>query len=195
MQQGSRDALLAAPTQLMWVNADRLRLDESGSSHTSAGFVLYDLRKERSMKHILVAVDGSEHSTKAVDAAAIIASAVGAKLSLVAVLPSLAEMADELEPYARAENLLNELPRLLGSMQPAFLEPAAARARAKRVSEVALETTTGNPATEILAMARDKSVDLIVVGSRGRGRLSGLLLGSVSQKVAAHAPCSVMIVR
>lgn len=147
------------------------------------------------MERILVAVDGSEHSMKAVDTASGIAAAVGAKLSLLAVVPSVTAVAEELEAYARTENLLHELPRLLASVQPAFLEPAAVRARAKRATEVALETATGDPATEILATAREKGVDLIVMGSRGRGRLSGLLLGSVSQKVATHAPCSVLIVR
>jgi nucleotide-binding universal stress UspA family protein len=147
------------------------------------------------MERILVAVDGSEHSARAVDAAASIASAVGARLSLLAVVPSMAAVAGELESYARAENLLNELPRLLASVQPAFLEPAAARARAQHVSDVSLETVTGDPATEILATAHEKGIDLIVMGSRGRGRLSGLLLGSVSQQVSTHAPCSVLIVR
>jgi nucleotide-binding universal stress UspA family protein len=147
------------------------------------------------MERILVAVDGSEHSTRAVDAAASMAIAVGAKLSLLAVVPSMAAVAGELESYARTENLLNELPRLLDSVQPAFLEPAAARARAKRVTEVSLETVTGDPATEILATAHEQGVDLIVMGSRGRGRITGLLLGSVSQQVSTHAPCSVLIVR
>ena len=147
------------------------------------------------MERILVAIDGSEHSMKAVDAAADIATAVGAKLLLLAVVPSIATVAAELEPYARTEHLLNELPRLLAAVQPPFLEPAAARARAKQVPEISLETAAGDPATEILAAARDKGIDLIVVGSRGRGRLGGILLGSVSQKIVTHAPCSVLIVR
>jgi nucleotide-binding universal stress UspA family protein len=147
------------------------------------------------MERILVAVDGSESSMKAVDTAAGMAAALGAKLSVLAVAPSLTTVVEELESYARAENLLKELPALLASVQPAFLEPAGARARAKGASDVSLETATGDPAAEIIATARANRVDLIVMGSRGRGRLSGLLLGSVSQKVAIHAPCSVMIVR
>jgi nucleotide-binding universal stress UspA family protein len=50
-------------------------------------------------------------------------------------------------------------------------------------------------ALEITDFALANDVDLIVVGSRGRGRLPGLLLGSVSQKLATHASCSVLIAR
>jgi nucleotide-binding universal stress UspA family protein len=52
------------------------------------------------MKRILVAVDGSEHSMKAVDTAAEMAAGAGVKLSLLAVVPSAAAMADELEVNA-----------------------------------------------------------------------------------------------
>ena len=51
----------------------------------------------------------------------------------------------------------------------------------------------GSAAAEILNAARDAT--LVVVGSRGRGGFAGLLLGSVSQQVAQHAACPVVIVR
>jgi nucleotide-binding universal stress UspA family protein len=50
-------------------------------------------------------------------------------------------------------------------------------------------------ALEIIDCARAYDVDLIVVGTRGRSRLPGLLLGSVSQKLASHAPCPLLIAR
>jgi nucleotide-binding universal stress UspA family protein len=63
-----------------------------------------------------------------------------------------------------------------------------------RPDEVAVEQVVAHedpPA--LLTAARD--ADLLVVGSRGRGGFSGLLLGSVGNQVAAHAQCTVMIVR
>jgi nucleotide-binding universal stress UspA family protein len=64
-----------------------------------------------------------------------------------------------------------------------------------RVSEVEIEqrVVLGPPASALLAAARD--AELLVVGSRGHGGFTGLLLGSVSQQCAQHAPCPVVIVR
>jgi nucleotide-binding universal stress UspA family protein len=53
----------------------------------------------------------------------------------------------------------------------------------------------GRPATVIVDQARDLRADLVVVGSRGRGPFTSLLLGSVSAEVVDHAPCPVLIVR
>jgi nucleotide-binding universal stress UspA family protein len=53
----------------------------------------------------------------------------------------------------------------------------------------------GSPAEAIIEVAKTSKSDLIVMGSRGLGQLAGLLLGSTSQKVVAHAPCPVLIVR
>jgi len=53
----------------------------------------------------------------------------------------------------------------------------------------------GDPAGRIVEAARKRGADLIVIGSRGLGDLQGMLLGSVSHKVAQLAPCTCIIVR
>ena len=69
----------------------------------------------------------------------------------------------------------------------------------KRVEDipkgVKTEVLEGPPAEAILEISKTRNNDLIVMGTRGLGRLSGLLLGSQSQKVIAHAQCPVLLVR
>ena len=61
--------------------------------------------------------------------------------------------------------------------------------------EVHTEILEGSAAEVVLNVADVRDIDLIVMGSRGLGKLSELLLGSQSQKVLQHAPCPVLIVR
>jgi nucleotide-binding universal stress UspA family protein len=61
-------------------------------------------------------------------------------------------------------------------------------------TKIRLLEAAGDPAEKLIDVARREAVDLIVVGRRGRGRLAGLLLGSVSQKLASLAPCGVLVV-
>jgi nucleotide-binding universal stress UspA family protein len=53
----------------------------------------------------------------------------------------------------------------------------------------------GRPAEQIVNLLRSKSIDLVVMGSRGRGRVQQLLVGSTTEQVLASAPCSVLVVR
>jgi nucleotide-binding universal stress UspA family protein len=61
--------------------------------------------------------------------------------------------------------------------------------------EIHTELLEASPAEAIINVATTRKSDVIVMGSRGHGTLAGLLLGSTSQKVVAHAPCPVLIVR
>jgi nucleotide-binding universal stress UspA family protein len=71
----------------------------------------------------------------------------------------------------------------------------AIEAVGKIPGEVHTEILEGSPAEAILDVANTRKSDLIVMGSRGLGRLAGALLGSQSQKVVQHAPCPVLIIR
>ncbi len=58
-----------------------------------------------------------------------------------------------------------------------------------------LKVAIGDPSVEIVGIVTKEMADLVIIGSRGLGALKGVLLGSVSQKIAMAAPCPVMIVK
>jgi nucleotide-binding universal stress UspA family protein len=134
---------------------------------------------------IVVGVDGSPTSREALRTAARIAVLTGGTLDVVAIweLPvsfgytygaeTLGRSAEE-DTRAMLQEVLTEV---FGEKPPAGM-----RARA----------CFGTPARQILEEARGAA--LIVVGSRGHGSLAGMLLGSVSHRLAAAAPCPVLIV-
>lgn len=76
---------------------------------------------------------------------------------------------------------------------------AIAEACVARLSEAGLQATpvvrAGTPAEEIVAVAREREADLVVIGTRGHTGLARLILGSVARNVLHHAPCSVLVVR
>jgi nucleotide-binding universal stress UspA family protein len=125
-------------------------------------------------KNILMPVDGSDHALRALDVACDLAQKYGATLRLVHTYPPI--FADS-------------------TMGGADIEPLIAR----RTEAYALDSTSelreAPDAEAILEEADAHHCDLIVMGTRGLGRLTGLLLGSVSQKVVQHAKCPVLLVR
>jgi len=58
-----------------------------------------------------------------------------------------------------------------------------------------LRADIGDPAEQMLKLARDRQVDLIVTATHGRSGLAHLVMGSVAEKVIRHAPCPVFVVR
>jgi nucleotide-binding universal stress UspA family protein len=79
---------------------------------------------------------------------------------------------------------------------PRDYETAALRQMQDRVSDAILAVERSDePADEITSYARTHDIDLIVMGTHGRGRMAHLLLGSVAEKVARRAPCPVLTMR
>ena len=68
------------------------------------------------------------------------------------------------------------------------------RARKAGVGTILLESRTGEAAQTIIEIAQEKKVDAIVVGKRGAGRVAGVLLGSVSQKLVILSPVPLTVV-
>jgi nucleotide-binding universal stress UspA family protein len=141
------------------------------------------------MRHIMVATDGSSGANRAVDVAAELTKAVAGSLLIVTIGGALLE--EEAQQFARAEGGMGDL---LEAVTAQILHAAEARARRIGVSNIEVQAGWGDVAQSLIEMATQNSIDMIVLGRRGRGQLAGLLLGSVSQKVVSLAPCAVVIV-
>ncbi len=136
---------------------------------------------------ILLAVDGSEHGLHAARVAAELARALKAESLRIVVAY------DPIPPYLGEPNLQQAIEARLVNAN-AILE-AAVDAVGKVPAKINTELIEGSPAEAIIEVAATRSSDVIVMGSRGRGRIAGALLGSNSQKVVSYAPCPVLIVR
>lgn len=142
------------------------------------------------MNLIIAATDGSEAAGRAVAAAADLAKAANAKLLLINV--SERELSDaELHLIDRLRvtegDALEEISRRI-------LSTAKAIAQQHCAGNVETMMGAGDPAKVLIDIINCQRADAIVIGRRGRGQLEGLLLGSVSQKLATHAQCIVIIV-
>jgi nucleotide-binding universal stress UspA family protein len=141
------------------------------------------------MQHLLLATDGSSGADRATDVALELAKAMGGRLSILTVGGNLTK--DEMEQLARGEGDIGDA---LQALSDQVLARAKQRAQRAGISDIRVHAGWGDPAEVIIEAARGLRVDAIVMGRRGRGRLAGLLLGSVSQKVASLAPCVVILV-
>ncbi len=143
---------------------------------------------------ILVAVDGSDNALRAAEAASAIAEKFGGELVVVTVLESL-KLTPELRKFADSESI-NEPPAALANRlvgEP--LTSQAAKRASKDVRKITQLVEDGDPAKEILRIAKDMNVSLIVLGRRGLGTIRELLMGSVSHKVTTLSECPCMTVR
>jgi nucleotide-binding universal stress UspA family protein len=140
------------------------------------------------LTHILCPTDFSDVSTAAEAYATALAARYEAQLSLLHVDPPMPIAA----PYG-------EIPVDIGLFEEQRVQAeqnlATARQRARTAGvPVQAAIVGGYPSREILATANEQDVDLIVLGSHGRGGVEHLLLGSVAEKVLRKAPCPVMVV-
>ncbi len=141
---------------------------------------------------IMVATDGSDTATRAVEFAARMASGLDSGLKIVTVVGIYDRPPDQLLAYARCEHVTPEI--FLSDLSDQTLRLAKQRATQLGVRDVQVEAQRGDAAASIVEIARRDGADTIVLGKRGLGRVAGLLLGSVSQKVVTSAPCAVIVV-
>jgi len=149
------------------------------------------------MRKILVPVDGSERSINAVEFAVDLATKYDSEIRLVHVIPNsiwrycmATDEEEDLIPPHIIKNTIKEMEeegeRLLSSVLTS-VKGAGIEAHA--------QLDHGYPAKKILQIAKEENFDLIVMGSRGRGTITRLFFGSISDEVIRKAPCPILLVK
>jgi nucleotide-binding universal stress UspA family protein len=137
-------------------------------------------------RRLLLATDLGEASAAATDQAFSLAGSLGASLLVVSVI----DPGSLLLPGGRFRTRVDQERARLEADAQALV----ARGRRERI-DVSFLVWTGDPGDQIVAAAEAEGVDMIVVGSHGRGTVGRLLLGSVSEHVVRNASCPVLVVR
>lgn len=142
-------------------------------------------------RKILVATDGSKYSNAAASEAVAIAKRCGASLIAASVVPY-----ESISPLGIVHSemqweLVTEESRKAAENNIKNVKEIAEKEDVK-IEELILE---GRPYEAIINAAKEKRVDLIVVGSHGRTGLDRLLMGSVTERIIGHADCAVLVVK
>ena len=141
---------------------------------------------------ILLATDGSDESALATQAATELSRETGSEVHLVYVLPTPAQLiGHHTYPDEMRESLIAGAERDAET----FLKEQAEKIRSDGGKVADTHFRSGEPDKEILRAAESLGVGLIVMGSRGLGALSRMLMGSISDSVVRHAHCPVLVMR
>ena len=153
-------------------------------------------------RKILVPLDGSEHSERALEIAIQIAKHFSGELTLlhvysITVTPVIIPEPTTLNPTGVPIATSAEVSKMVDAARDAgkkILSDAEERVM-KNNLQVETALREGNSAQEIVKTAKDGQFNLIVIGARGTHRIRDLLMGSVTEGVVKNAPCPVMIVK
>ncbi len=149
------------------------------------------------IKNMLVAIDGSNHSLKAVDFASAIAACCKARVIILTIVKvhKVQELPADLRKYAELEHIpgvdLDILKKIAGDL----VADAEERSREKGADDIVTMVREGPVARTIIACAEQNDVDMIVMGSRGLGSIEATLRGGVSHRVELLAKCPVLTVK
>lgn len=142
------------------------------------------------MLKILIAVDGSEHANRAIEAVGKMARSA---LDLEAILLSVSP-----EPIFYGDYTLATIQKIeedQKKQQTTLLAKAMELARAQGLKLGEPARAYGVIANEIVRIANDRQVDQIAMGTRGMGAIGNMLLGSVAQRVIHQSPVPVLLVK
>ena len=146
------------------------------------------------IKSILVATDASPAANRALALAIEMAVKHEAELEIVHVIRDL-QIPANLRGMAQVMNMAGARGDVMMFVAEQVLSDARERARAGGVGEVGTFVGKGDPAGAIIARAKQRKSDLIVLGTRGLSKTKGALLGSVSRKVTNICKMNCLVVR
>jgi nucleotide-binding universal stress UspA family protein len=166
-----------------------------GVAHHAPCPVLICKGTPRPVRLVTVALDGSDHARRALDWLAALPLDPATRVRLIGVVEP--ERYPSTAPGLVAASLRAALASVEAERHAALKAALAAAVPAlrQRVANADVLVVTGKPADFIVHDARRTGSDLIVLGARGLGMVKRLVLGSVSEAVARHAGCPVLIVR
>ena len=139
---------------------------------------------------ILFPTDFSENSNYAFDYALTLAKKFGARLYLLHVIHELIDTTGYYIPNISLDQLQSDLVKGAEEMTGKFI-----REKMGDFKDYETINTTGLPHIEILNMAKEKEMDMIVMGTHGRTGIDRVLFGSTAEKVVKKASCPVLTVR
>ena len=146
------------------------------------------------IKKILVATDASSASNRAVSMAAYLASSHDADLLILHVIRDM-QLPAQMKKSPEIEEFTNTREDILRQVADTILQEASERAKNAGAKKVQTVIGSGDPASSVISFGKCRKIDTIVVGTRGLGKVKGLLMGSVSRKVANNTEANCMIVR
>jgi nucleotide-binding universal stress UspA family protein len=146
-------------------------------------------------KHILIATDGSELATKALEHGLALAKRDNARVTVVTVTEPWSALDIAHDARLHRPDPIGHFEELATAAANRILDDAAQRGNAHGVACERVHVKDQHPAEGIVATAKDTGCDLIVMASHGRRGVSRLLLGSQAYEVLTHCTVPALIVR
>jgi nucleotide-binding universal stress UspA family protein len=146
-------------------------------------------------KHILLPTDGSKLADRAVIHCINLAKALGAKVTLLSVVPEFRMIADESFAMPMSMQVKQRYEKEATIRAEKKLATISARVAKAGLQSAVVVVSSDLPYQQIIEVARKRKCDVVVMASHGRRGLTGLLLGSETVKVLTHSKIPVLVVR
>jgi len=155
----------------------------------------YAGEKSKMYKNILIATDGSEFAGRAINHGLELAKAIGSTVTIATVTEIWSALDMAHKSKVGIQNPINEYEKTVAAVAEKILASAADLAKQTGISCECIHVKDQHPAEGIIATAKDKNCDLIVMASHGRRGIQKVLLGSVASEILTHSKIPVLIIK